>query len=98
MSKLKTRRLDGPEQMVGIGEHKYRVRTQVVIEEVDGKESELGAENHQRIEDTIEVMLSEEDAVSIDKSEQAILATCWPAMRGALAKHLSSVSKKRLKS
>jgi hypothetical protein len=41
------------------------------------------------------MLLTEADACSIDKSEQAVLGTCWPAMRDALAQHLSTVSKKK---
>jgi len=40
------------------------------------------------------MMLSDADATSIDRSEQAILQTSWPAMRDALSRHLSAVSKK----
>jgi hypothetical protein len=42
------------------------------------------------------MMLAEEEGTSIDKSEQAILSTCWPAMRNALTEHLHAVSKKKL--
>ena len=87
--------LDGSEQVVRVGERAYRVRTQVVVEEVDGDESRPGGEVRQEADGCFEMMLSEENGTSIDQSEQAVLATCWPAMRHALSQHLHSVSKKK---
>jgi hypothetical protein len=43
------------------------------------------------------MLLSNADATSIDRSEQAILRTSWPAMRDALSRHLSMISKKKPK-
>jgi len=83
-------------QLVRVGGRAYRVRTQVVVEEVEGDVGE-DAEVRRGADGSFELMLSADDATSIDKSEQAILATCWPAMRNALADHLQAVSKKRPK-
>lgn len=97
MSKLETVTLGGSEKLVRIGGRAYRVRTQVVVEEVDCGDAEAGGEVRQGADGSFEMTLSEDDATSIDKSEQAILATCWPAVRGALSQHLHAVSKKKPK-
>ena len=85
----------GKPELVQIGGRTYRVRTQVVIEEVDGDEPGSTSEVRQCGAGSFEVLLSDADAVSIDKSEQAILRTSWPAMRDALSCHLTEVSKKK---
>ena len=95
MGKPETIEQNGATQLVRIGGRAYRVRTQVVIEEVDCDDVEVSAEVKAGADGGFESMLSEDDAVSIDKSEQAILGTAWPAMRSALAKHLHAVSKKK---
>lgn len=82
-------------QQVRIGGRAYRVRTQIVVEEVDSEDGQDGGEARQVPDGGFEMMLSEDDACSIDKSEQAILGTCWPAMREALSQHLNAVSKKK---
>lgn len=82
-------------ETVRIGGRTYRVRTQVVVEEVDCEEAGGTHEVRQRADGSFEMMLSETDAISIDKSEQAILRTCWPAMRNALSQHLNALSKKK---
>jgi hypothetical protein len=88
---------DGSAQLVRIGGRAYRVRTQVVVEEVDCHDAEKSSEVRRDANGGFEMMLSEQDASSIDKSEQAILGTCWPAMRNALSEHLHGVSKKKPK-
>ena len=88
---------DVSSQLVRIGGRAYRVRTQVVVEEVDCDDTQASGEVRQGAGGCFEMMLSEDDATSIDKSEQAILGTCWPAMRNALSQHLHSVSKKKPK-
>lgn len=93
MDRHKTSELTGQGEVVQIGKRAYRIRTQVVIEEVEGPEGT--SEVCQQADGGFETMLSEADATSIDKSEQAILQTCWPAMREALARHLTAVSQKK---
>ena len=85
-------------EAVRIGNKAYRVRTQIVIEECDAEEVASARQDRERTEGSYEVLLSEADACSIDKSEQAILGSAWPAMRAALSRHLSAVSKKKPKS
>jgi hypothetical protein len=82
-------------ELVRIGGCAYRIRTQVVIEEVEGDEAEGTSEVFQQADGCFEMMLSDADATSIDKSEQAILQTSWPAMRDALARHLTAISQKK---
>jgi len=88
---------DGATQLIRIGGRAYRVRTQVVVEEVDCDDPGVDGEVRRAADGGFEVLLSAEDATSIDRSEQAILGTCWPAMRTALAEHLHAVSKKKPK-
>jgi len=39
--------------------------------------------------------ISEKNAISIDNCERSLLQTAYPAIREAISKHLSDVSKKR---
>jgi hypothetical protein len=88
---------EGLAELVRIGKRTYRIRTHVVVEEVEGDDVGGIREVRQRADGSFEMMLSEEDAISIDKSEQAILQTSWPAVRDALSRHLTAVSKKKPK-
>jgi hypothetical protein len=85
--------LKGSERVVRIGKRAYRVRTQVVVEEVDGEQQGSGVVE-ERADGCFELVMSEQDACSIDKSERAVLMASWPAMRKAIAEHLEAVSKK----
>jgi hypothetical protein len=95
MSRRETGKPEGSAELVRIGGRTYRVRTQVVVEEVDGDDAGGTSEVRQGADGSFERMLSDADATSIDKSEQAILQTAWPAMREALSRHLSAVSQKK---
>jgi hypothetical protein len=97
MSKHQTSKVDGQTELVRLGGRAYRIRTHVVIEEVDAEGALPTDEALQRGDGSFEMMLTDAEATSIDKSEQAILRTCWPAMRTALAQHLTEVSKKKPK-
>ena len=89
---------DGPTEQVRIGGQTYRIRTHIVIEEVDG-DAPLPTDSTDQVlprqDGSFERRLSDAEATSIDQSEQALLQTCWPAMRAALAQHLTAVSKKK---
>ena len=89
--------LAGSGTRVQVGSRTYRIRTQVVVEEVDDGHTGQVDEVRQRGDGSFEMLLSEADATSIDKSEQALLATSLPAIRAALSQHLTSVSKKKPK-
>jgi hypothetical protein len=95
MSKHKASKVDEQTELVRIGGQAYRIRTHVVIEEVEAEDTLPTDEVLQREDGCFEMILSDAEATSIDKSEQAILRTCWPAMRTALAQHLTAVSKKK---
>jgi hypothetical protein len=95
MSNHDAGKLNDSAEMVRIDGRTYRVRTQVVIEEVDCTDAGGTHEVCQRADGSFEMLLSDADATSIDKSEQAILRTCWPAMRNALSQHLNALSKKK---
>ena len=97
MSRHDAGKLEGEAELVRIGGRTYRVRTQVVIEEVDGDDTGASSEVRPGADGSFEMLLSDADATSIDRSEQAILRTSWPAMREALSRHLTAVSKKKPK-
>ena len=97
MGEPRTSKLEGQTELVRMGGQTYRIRTQVVIEEVEGEDAQRIDEVMQYEDGSFEMMISDADATSIDKSEQAILRTCWPAMREALSQHLTAVSKKKPK-
>lgn len=70
----------------------YKIKVKVEIEESDEEttgrhiETEVGQ---------FEIVINEAQAMSIDDCEQALLRTNYPAIRAALAKHLSEISKKK---
>jgi hypothetical protein len=96
MSRHDAGKLEGEAELVRVGGRTYRVRTQVVIEEVAADDGGgITSEARPCGAGSFEMMLSDADATSIDRSEQAILRTSWPAMRDALSRHLTEVSKKK---
>jgi hypothetical protein len=69
----------------------YKIKVKVEIVESD-QEAEVDLI---RTEDgQFELVISAEQAVSIDECEQALLRTNYPAIRAAIAKHLTELSKK----
>lgn len=44
---------------------------------------------------SVQITLSEADAMNIDACEQAVLQTLYPTLRDTLAAHFSEVSKKK---
>jgi hypothetical protein len=97
MSRQDTKTLEGQAELVRVGGRTYRVRTQIVVEEVVGDAEEETGEVRSLGDGSFEMFLSDADATSIDRSEQAILRTSWPAMRDALSRHLSAISQKKPK-
>lgn len=98
MSRQDKKTLEGQAELVQVGGRTYRVRTQIVVEEVEGDAAGVTASEVRSCGDgSFEMLLSDADATSIDRSEQAILRTSWPAMRDALSRHLSAISKKKPK-
>jgi hypothetical protein len=97
MSRQATKTLEGQAELVQVGGRTYRVRTQIVVEEVEGEAAGEISEVRSLGDGSFEMLLSDADATSIDRSEQAILRTSWPAMRDALSRHLSAISQKKPK-
>jgi len=70
----------------------YKIEVQVKI--VECAESELSGPT-KRSQGCFEMKISEAEAISIDACEQAVLKTNYEAMRDALSRHLTQVSKKK---
>jgi len=70
----------------------YKVKVNVEIVESD---QEVAVDLIQTEAGQFELVISEEQALSIDECEQALLRTNYPAIRAALAKHLTELSKKK---
>ena len=70
----------------------YRIKVKIELIECDDcKEQDVV----QGDDGCFTMAISEEDAVSIDRCESAILRTAHPTIRDAIAKHLSALSKKK---
>jgi hypothetical protein len=70
----------------------YKIKVHVEIIESD---QEVESELVQTEEGQFELVISEEQAISIDECEQALLRTNYPAIRAVIAKHLTELSKKK---
>jgi hypothetical protein len=70
----------------------YQIKVKVEIVESD---QEVEAELVQTEDGQFELVISGEQAISIDDCEQALLRTNYPAIRAAIAKHLTELSKKK---
>jgi spermidine/putrescine-binding protein len=70
----------------------YKIKVKVEIVESD---QEAEGELAQREDGQFELVISEGQAISIDECEQALLRTNYPAIRAAIAKHLTDLSKKK---
>lgn len=69
----------------------YKIKVKVEIVESD---QEAEVDLNQSEDGQFELVISAEQAVSIDECEQALLRTNYPAIRAAIAKHLTELSKK----
>jgi spermidine/putrescine-binding protein len=69
----------------------YRIKVKVEIVESD---QEAEVDLIQTEDGQFELVITEEQAVSIDECEQALLRTNYPAIRAAIAEHLTELSKK----
>ena len=70
----------------------YKIKVKVEIEE---SEEEVTGGQIETEAGQFEIVINEAQALSIDDCEQALLRTNYPAIRAALAKHLSEISKKK---
>jgi hypothetical protein len=73
----------------------YKIKVHIAI--VESEEATQDAP-HETGPDQFELVLDEKQALSIDDCEQALLRTDYPAVRAALAQHLTAMSKKKPKS
>lgn len=69
----------------------YKIKVKVEIVEND---QEAVGDLTQTEAGQFELVISEEQAISIDQCEQALLRTNYAALRAALAQHLTELSKK----
>lgn len=73
-----------------MGKYKVKVRVELIEcntdKEHDPRKQEDGS---------FTMTISESDAISIDKCENALLKTAYPTIREAISRHLSEVSKKK---
>ncbi len=71
---------------------KYKIQVKVeLVECEDDKERDLKQEK----DGSFSMTINEQDAMSIDNCERAILLTAHPTIRDAISKHLSGISKKK---
>ena len=71
---------------------RYKVKINVELVECDEAVNDTPTEQQ---DGSFSMVISEKDAVSIDKCEKTILKTAYPTIRFALSEHLTGVSKKK---
>ena len=72
---------------------KYKIN--VNVEFVECNES-INNEPMKNANGNFTMTINEQDAISIDKCERSVLQTAYPAIREAVSKHLTEISKKNL--
>jgi len=70
----------------------YKIKVNVELVECDASEHDLQKE----MDGNFTMTISEADAISIDNCESSVLRTAHPAIREAISRHLSEISKKKL--
>lgn len=71
---------------------RYKVKINVELVECDEAVNDTPTEQQ---DGSFSMVISEKDAVSIDKCEKTILKTAYPTIRSALSEHLTGLSKKK---
>ncbi|MCI5131189.1 MAG: hypothetical protein D3904_06610 [Candidatus Electrothrix sp. EH2] len=71
---------------------RYKVKVSVELIECNESVSDTPTEQQDGI---FSMVISEKDAVSIDKCEKTVLQTAYPTIRSALSEHLTWVSQKK---
>jgi hypothetical protein len=69
----------------------YKIKVKIEMVECQDAEEEG---RRRRKDGRLELTMSEQQAISIDACEKALLATSYEAMREAISAHLTAVSKK----
>ena len=73
-----------------------RYKVKVSVELVECNDSITSSDTPTEQQDgSFSMVISEKDAVSIDKCEKTILQTVYPTIRSALSEHLTGVSEKK---
>lgn len=72
-----------------------RFKIKVKVELVECDDFEQGDLTKQE-DGSFSMIISEQDAISIDKVESSVLQTAYPTMREAVSRHLTQISKKKL--
>jgi hypothetical protein len=70
----------------------YKIKIKVELVECENQDIHGPLEQH---DGSFEMVIDGKAAVSIDKSEKALLSTAYPSIREALSKHLENISKKK---
>lgn len=73
---------------------KYKIKVNVEFVECDETENH---EINKNSDGSFSMIISEQDAISIDMCERSVLQTAYPKIREAVSNHLSQISKKKLK-
>ena len=71
---------------------RYKVKISVDLVECNETVSDIPIKQRNG---SFSMVISEKDAVSIDKCEKTILKTAYPTIRSALSEHLTGISKKK---
>jgi len=72
-----------------------RFKIKVKVELVECDDFEQGDLTRQE-DGSFSMIISEQDAISIDKVESSVLQAAYPTMREAVSRHLTQISKKNL--
>ena len=70
----------------------YKIKVNVELVECDTSEHNLTKE----MDGSFTMTINETDAISIDNCENSVLRTAHPAIREAISRHFSEISKKKL--
>ncbi len=73
---------------------KYKIKVSVELVECDETENHEVNKNN---DGSFSMVISEQDAISIDMCERSVLQTAYPTIREAVSTHLSQISKKKPK-
>ncbi len=71
---------------------KFKIKVSVEFVECDETENHEVSKNN---DGSFSMIISEQDAISIDMCERSVLQTAYPTIREAVSNHLSQISKKK---
>ena len=69
----------------------YKIKIKVEVVECKNQDPHAPLEQN---DGSFEMVIDGKEAISIDRSEKALLSTAYPSIREALSKHLEEMSKK----